>query len=67
MWYWVAHAMDHLEDVVWVGADRAAARRLGFRAASSLADALEMVSGTVGRDPSITFLHNPPHLIADVV
>jgi hypothetical protein len=67
MWYWAAHAMDHVDDVVWVGADRRAAARLGFRAASTLADALEMVSGTVGTAPSITYLHNPPHLIADVV
>ena len=66
MWYWAAHAMDHVGDVVWVGADRKAVERMGFRAASSLQDALEMVSGTVGRSPSITYLHNPPHLIADV-
>ena len=29
-------------------------------------DALEMVSHSVGRSPSITYLHNPPHLLADV-
>jgi len=66
MWYWAAHAMDHVEDVVWVGGDRRAVSRLGFRAATTLSDALEMVSGTVGNSPSITYLHNPPHLIADV-
>ncbi|WP_020573460.1 lactate racemase domain-containing protein [Actinopolymorpha alba] len=66
MWYWAAHAMDHVGDVVWVGADRRAVQRMGFRAASTLADALEMVSGTVGRSPSITYTHNPPHLVADV-
>ncbi len=66
MWYWAAHAMDHVDEVIWVGADRGAVRRLGFRAASSLADALEMASGTVGSAPSITFMHNPPHMIADV-
>jgi hypothetical protein len=66
MWYWAAHAMDHVDEVIWVGADRRVARRLGFRAASTLADALEMASGTVGTSPSITYLHNPPHLIADV-
>ncbi|CUU56385.1 protein of unknown function (DUF2088) [Parafrankia irregularis] len=66
MWYWAAHGMDHLGDVVWVGGDRAACARMGFRAASTLADALEMVSGTVGRDPSITYLHTPPHTMADV-
>jgi hypothetical protein len=66
MWYWAAHAMDHVADVVWVGADRRTVERMGFRAASTLADALEMVSGSVGRSPSITYLHNPPHLLADV-
>jgi lactate racemase len=66
MWYWAAHAMDHLGDVIWVGADRKAAARLGFRAASTLRDALEMASSTVGSSPSITYLHNPPHVLADV-
>lgn len=66
MWYWASHAMDHVGDVIWVGGDRRVAARLGFRAASTLADALEMASGTVGTSPSITYLHNPPHLIADV-
>ncbi|MPZ61989.1 MAG: DUF2088 domain-containing protein [Propionibacteriales bacterium] len=66
MWYWAAHALDHVGDVVWVGADRHTVQRMGFRAASTLSDALEMVSGTVGRSPSLTYLHNPPHLIADV-
>ena len=27
---------------------------------------LEMASDTVGASPSITYLHNPPHLLADV-
>ena len=66
MWYWAAHAMDHVDDVIWVGGNRRTAQRLGFRAASTLADALELASGTVGSNPSITYLHNPPHLIADV-
>jgi hypothetical protein len=66
MWYWAAHAMDHVDEVVWVGADRSTVERMGFRAASTLADALEMVSTTVGRSPSISYLHNPPHLIAEV-
>jgi hypothetical protein len=66
MWYWAAHAMDHVDEVIWVGADRRVAQRLGFRAATTLADALEMASGTVGTNPSITYLHNPPQLLADV-
>ena len=66
MWYWAAHAMDHVGDVIWVGGNRKAAARLGFRAATTLQDALEMASGTVGPSPSITYLHNPPHLLAEV-
>ena len=41
-------------------AARASARR------STLSDALEMASGAVGSNPSISYMHNPPHLIADV-
>jgi len=66
MWYWCAHALEHLGKVIVVGGDRAAMRRLGFSPASTLADALEMASDVVGRDPSITHLHVPPLLIADV-
>jgi hypothetical protein len=66
MWYWAAHAMDHVGDVIWVGGDRKAVARLGFRSATTLADALEMASSTVGKSPSITYLHNPPSLIADM-
>ncbi len=74
MWYWIAHALDHLgnggpgggRNVVWVGGDRRVSERLGFRAATTFGDALEMLSDTVGHDPSITYLHNPPHLLADV-
>ncbi len=66
MWYWGAHAMDHLGDVVWVGADRGSVERMGFQAASTLSDALEMVSGSVGRDPTITYLHSPPLALAEV-
>ncbi|MEU4193734.1 lactate racemase domain-containing protein [Kribbella sp. NPDC026611] len=66
MWYWISHCLDHCGDVVWVGADRKTVERMGFRSASTLQDALEMVSHSVGRSPSITYLHNPPNLIADV-
>lgn len=66
MWYWAAHGLDHVSDVVWVGADKRTVERMGFRSATTLSDALEMVSGTVGRSPSITYLHNPPHVLADV-
>jgi hypothetical protein len=66
MWYWGAHALDHLGGVIVVGGDPAAVRRLGFKPASTLRDALEMATDLVGRDPSVTHLHCPPLLMADV-
>jgi len=66
MWYWCAHALDHVGAVIVVGGDRAAVRRLGFKPASSMADALEMASDVVGPDPSLTHLHTPPLLMAQV-
>jgi hypothetical protein len=66
MWYWCAHALEHLGAVIVVGGDRRAVRRLGFKSASSLEDALEMAEDVVGPDPTITHLHAPPLLLADV-
>lgn len=66
MWYWGAHAMQHLGDVIFVGAERKTAERLGFRAASTLDDALQLAAHTVGSRPSITYLHAPPMTLADV-
>jgi lactate racemase len=66
MWYWGAHALEHLGDVIFVGADRSTSARLGFRSASTLSDALEMARGTVGSSPTITYHHSPPLALADV-
>ncbi len=66
MWYWCAHAMDYLGSVIVVGGEPKAVRRLGFKPASTLQDALEMASDTVGSSPTITHIHNPPILMADV-
>ena len=66
MWYWCAHALEHLGGVIVVGGDPRAVRRLGLKPASTLRDALEMAEDVVGRSPSITHLHTPPLLIADV-
>ena len=66
MWYWGAHALDHLGDVIWVGGDRRAVARMGFRSASTLPMRSRWRRGTVGPIPSITYLHSPPHAIADV-
>jgi hypothetical protein len=66
MWYWGAHALDHLGAVIILGGDPKATRRLGFQAASTLDDALEMARSIVGPDPTITHLHSPPLVMADV-
>ena len=66
MWYWGAHALKHLGSVIIVGGETRSVRRLGFRPASTLQDALEMATDTVGPQPTITHLHNPPIVMADV-
>ncbi len=66
MWYWGAHALDYLGDVIFVGGDPKSCARMGFRSASSFRDALEMAGETVGRSPSIAYLHTPPLQIAEV-
>ncbi len=66
MWYWCAHALAHVGGVIVVGGDAGAVRRLGFKPASTLTDALEMAEDVVGRYPSVTHLHSPPLLMADV-
>lgn len=65
-WYAMAPALRHCGDVVVVGGDRSSAQRLGMRAASTLADALEIVAAGVGHSPKIRYLHNPPRVLADV-
>ncbi len=66
MWYWGAHALDHLGGVIIAGGDPRAVRRMGFKPASTLRDALEMAEDVVGRDPTITHFHCPPMMICDV-
>jgi lactate racemase len=66
MWYWGAHALQHLGAVIVVGGDRPAVRRMGFKPASTLTDALELAEDVVGPDPSVTHLHAPPLLMSNV-
>ena len=58
--------MHHCSKVIIVGADVKAVRRLGFTPASTMVDAFEIASDVVGRTPTITHLHAPPIMIADV-
>jgi hypothetical protein len=66
MWYWGAHALQHCGRVIIVGGDAKAVRRLGFTPASTMDDAFELASDVVGRQPTITHLHTPPLLLAEV-
>jgi lactate racemase len=65
-WYWGAHGLQHAGKVIIVGGDVKAVRRLGFTPASTMNDAFEMASDVVGRSPTITHLHVPAILVADV-
>jgi len=66
MWYWGAHALEHAGSTIIVGGNRRAVRRMGFKPATTLADALEMAEDQVGRDPTITYFHCPPIMLANV-
>jgi hypothetical protein len=66
MWYWGAHALEHVGQVIFVGGDPEACRRMGFRRADTMRDALEMAEQAVGRDFSLTHLHCPPLFYCEV-
>jgi len=65
-WYWGAHGQQWAGRVIIVGGDPATVRRLGFTPASTMDDAFELASEVVGRSPTITHLHVPSVLVADV-
>jgi lactate racemase len=66
MWYWGAHALEHVGEVIFVGGDPEACRRMGFRRADTMRDALEMAEQVVGRDFSLTHFHCPPLFYCEV-
>ena len=67
MWYWGENGRAHLGKVIVVGADnRRVPSILGWDMASSMEEALEMAQSHVGRPPSISLMHFPPILMADV-
>ena len=65
-WYWGAHGQQHAGKVIIVGGDPATVRRLGFTPASTMDDAFEIATDVVGRAPTVTHLHVPSVLVADV-
>lgn len=62
LWERTAAMRNHLGDIIWVGADRRSAGRVGGRAATTVADALEIAAATVGPDPSVVMLHSAGRL-----
>ncbi len=65
-WYWGAHGQQWAGKVIIVGGDPSTVRRLGFTPASTMDDAFEIASDVVGRSPTISHLHVPSVLVADV-
>lgn len=66
-WYWGAHGQQWAGKVIIVGGDPSTVRRLGFTPASTMDDAFEIAGDVVGRTPTISHLHVPSVLVADVV
>ena len=58
MWYWCAHALEHLGAVIVVGGDRDAVRRLGLQAGL---DAGRRARDGPGRGRARSDPHPPPH------
>ena len=66
MWYWGAHALEHVGQVIFVGGDPAACRHMGFLRADTMRDALAMAEQVVGTSPSLTHFHAPPLFYCEV-
>jgi hypothetical protein len=68
MWYWGEGGRAHLGSVIVVGAeDPAVAAMMGWETAANVDEALEMAHSRLGRRPSVTLLHSPPAVMADVL
>ena len=65
-WYWGAHGLQHAGKVIIVGGDPPTVRRLGFTPASTMNDAFEIASDVVGSSPTISHIHVPAIMVADV-
>jgi len=67
MWYWGEPARQHLGRVIAAGCEQPeVAARLGWDSADTLDEAIAMATSDLGRSASITYLHLPPLVIADV-
>ncbi len=67
MWYWGENGRKQVGRIISVAPESAyAARTLGWDVARDLDEALEMAETYVGRKPSVSVLHVPPILMAEV-
>lgn len=57
-WYDMQPAIAACGDIVFVGANRRTAETMGFRAASTYPDALEITATRLGRRPAVTYLRD---------
>jgi hypothetical protein len=67
MWYWGQRGREKVGRVIVVGADNITVpEMLGWETAGSIAEAVAMGRGTMGRSAQVTMLHHPPILMTDV-
>ena len=67
MWYWGQRGREWAGRVIVVGADNTTVPDiLGWERAGTLAEAISMGRGAMGRGAQITMLHHPPILMTDV-
>ena len=67
MWYWGENGRQHVGKVIAAGAENAhVPARLGWERAESLTEAIAMARSFTGPSASITMMHHPPIVMADV-
>jgi hypothetical protein len=67
MWYWGENGRQHVGKVIVAGAENAhVPARLGWDRAESLTEAIAMARSFTGPSSSITMMHHPPLVMADV-
>jgi len=67
MWYWGEPGRQHVGRVIAAGCEEPeVATRMGWEPADTLDEAIAMATAEHGRSATITYLHLPPLVIADV-
>jgi nickel-dependent lactate racemase len=67
MWYWGEPGRRHVGRIIAAGCEEPeVAARLGWESADTLEEAIAMATSEIGRSATISYLHLPPLVIADV-